>query len=91
MIEKEIKSRIIHKHDTEENWLKAVNFIPKKGELIIYDIDTSHDYERFKIGDGITLVSALPFAMNLEARIKAVLDALSQKAQVQIITWEEND
>lgn len=77
MIEKEIKSRIIHKHDTEENWLKAVNFIPKKGELIIYDIDISYSYERFKIGDGITLVSALPFAMNLEARIKALEERLA--------------
>ena len=77
MIEKEIKSRIIHKHDTEENWLKAVNFIPKKGELIIYDIDISYNYERFKIGDCSTLVSALPFAMNRGARIKALEERLA--------------
>lgn len=72
-----VDTRIRHKHDTEENWLKAVNFIPKKGELIIYDIDISYNYERFKIGDGITLVSALPFAMNLEARIKALEERLT--------------
>ena len=53
--------RIVHKHDTEENWLKATNFIPKQGELIIYDVDTEHNYERFKIGDGINLVNDLPF------------------------------
>ena len=53
--------RIVHKHDTEENWLKATNFIPKQGELIIYDVDDTHDYERMKIGDGETLVSDLPF------------------------------
>ena len=59
--EKNISSRIIHKHDIEANWNKATNFTPKQGELIIYDIDATHDYERLKIGDGVTLVSDLPF------------------------------
>ena len=54
--------RIINKHDTEANWLKATNFIPKQGELIVYDKDSTYNYERFKIGDGSTLVSSLPFA-----------------------------
>lgn len=63
MAEKNITTRIIHKHDTEENWNKATNFIPKQGEIIIYDIDSTYSYERFKIGDGITVVSSLPFAM----------------------------
>lgn len=62
MAEKNIKSRIVHKHDTESNWSKAINFIPKQGEIIIYDIDSNHSYERFKIGDGITKVNNLPFA-----------------------------
>ena len=53
--------RIVHKHDTEENWLKAVNFIPKQGELIIYDVDDKYNYERMKIGDGETLVNDLSF------------------------------
>ena len=61
MADKVLNSRIIHKHDTEVNWLKATNFIPKQGELIVYDIDDSHDYERFKIGDGVTNVAILPF------------------------------
>jgi hypothetical protein len=55
------KNRIIHKHDTEENWKKAKNFIPKKGEIIIYDADNEVNYQRLKIGDGITIVSDLPF------------------------------
>ena len=62
MSEKILNTRIVHKHDTEANWLKAVNFTPKQGEIIVYDIDSTHTYERFKIGDGKTLVSALPFA-----------------------------
>ena len=61
MAEKNIKTRIIHKHDTEENWNKATNFIPKQGEIIVYDIDSTYNYERFKIGDGVTVVSSLPF------------------------------
>ena len=61
MDEQRIKARVVQKHDTEENWLKATNSIPKQGELIIYDIDSTHDIERFKIGDGITSVNNLPF------------------------------
>ena len=62
MSEKNIKSRIIHKHDTEANWIKATGFIPKQAEIIIYDKDSTHAYERFKIGDGVTNVNSLPFA-----------------------------
>jgi hypothetical protein len=62
-----IKSRIVHKHDIESNWLKATNFIPMKGEIIVYDIDENYDYERMKIGDGTTIISNLQF----------VIDALS--------------
>lgn len=61
MAEKRLNSRIIHKHDTETNWEKS-SLVPMKGEIIVYDVDDTHTYERFKIGDGSTLVSALPFA-----------------------------
>lgn len=58
---KTIKSRIIQKHDTEANWQKALYFTPKKGEIIIYDIDSNHDYERIKIGDGEHIPNDLQF------------------------------
>ena len=61
MAEKRLNTRIVHKHETEANWLLATNFIPMQGEIIIYDIDSTHNYERVKVGDGKTLVSALPF------------------------------
>lgn len=49
------------KHDTAVNWAKAINFIPAKGEVIIYDdMDPP-----FKIGDGIRNVNDLPFTNNL--------------------------
>jgi len=53
--------RVVNKHDIEANWLKATNFTPKKGEIIIYDADEIYEYQRIKIGDGITLVNDLPF------------------------------
>jgi len=59
--EKTIKTRIQLKNDTESNWNKAVNFIPLKGELIIYSADGAHPFSRLKVGDGNTTVIALPF------------------------------
>lgn len=64
MPEKTLKTRIIHKHDVELNWNKATNFIPKQGEIIVYDIDSNHSYERIKIGDGVTNVNNLPFVIS---------------------------
>lgn len=59
--DKVIKTRIQLKNDTETNWNKAVNFIPKQGEIIIYSADDSHPYSRLKVGDGATTVISLPF------------------------------
>lgn len=64
MAEKNILGRIQHKHDVEENWLKATNFCPKEGELVIYDADELHPFPRFKIGNGTTNVNVLPFQMD---------------------------
>lgn len=59
--EKNFNTRIVLKHDTEENWLKATGFTPKAGELVIYDIDALHYYQRIKVGDGVNNVNDLPF------------------------------
>lgn len=61
MAEKNLKARIVHKHDIEANWLLATGFTPKQGEIIVYDIDNNYSYERIKIGDGLKNVNALPF------------------------------
>ena len=74
MAEKRIIGRAIQKHDVEANWLKATNFVPMQGEIIVYDIDDNYDYERIKIGDGVQNVNALPF----------VDDALKTELFVQI-------
>ena len=66
MAEKQFNGRIIQKHDSEANWKKATNFIPKAGEIIIYDTDETHYYCRIKIGDGSTLINNLPFSTEEE-------------------------
>lgn len=63
---KEIPGRLILKHDIESNWNRATTFIPKQGEIIIYDIDTNYSCERFKIGDGVTTVGELSFYLEHE-------------------------
>lgn len=59
--DKVIKTRIQLKNDIETNWNKAINFIPKPGEIIIYSADDSHPFSRLKVGDGNTTVTTLPF------------------------------
>lgn len=65
-----INTRIVMKHDTSENWAKAVNFIPLEGELIVYqDYDSNNNplAPKFKNGDGKTKVNDLPFSTDIEA------------------------
>ena len=61
MAEKRFNGRLVNKHDTAANWAKATTFVPMAGELIVYDVDQTHNYERLKVGDGQTLVNSLPF------------------------------
>ena len=88
---KNINTRICQKHDLEAEWIKnCPDFIPMKGELIVFDAEVTstgkllslpegrsipYSVARTKIGDGVTNVIALPFV----------------SSQVQIITWEDND
>lgn len=61
MTEKQMLTRVQHKHDIEANWEKAKTFIPKNGEIIVYDADETHLRPRIKIGDGIKTVGNLDF------------------------------
>lgn len=70
-MEKNVKSRVIHRHDIEAHWERAKNFIPKQAEIIVYDDryinsdgveEIVADKVRYKIGDGVTNVNKLPFA-----------------------------
>ena len=57
------KEQVFIKSDTEENWNKAKNFIPKENEIILY---TNFEPNGVKIGDGKTKVRDLPFMNNAE-------------------------
>lgn len=61
---KRINTRIINKHATAAVWDTKTTFIPLQAELIIYDKDANYSYERYKIGDGSTPVTQLPFVIN---------------------------
>lgn len=61
MANKTFQGRIVQKHDTKANWDKATNFVPLKGEIIVYD-----DLKKIKIGDGITKVGNLAFINDLD-------------------------
>ena len=56
MSDKILQTRIKQKIDTKANWDKAVNFVPLKGEIIVYS-----DLNKIKVGDGAKKVSELPF------------------------------
>ena len=83
MANKEIKTRIQNKNDTSENWEKAVNFVPLKGEIIIYN-----DLRLTKIGDGVTKVGALEFANSKDAETLtgASLSTILNSSDVEIPT-----
>ena len=85
MAENVLKARQVQKHDTEANWITAGTngFIPKKGEIIIYDKDSTHTTVRIKIGDGSSNISSLPF----------LLDGYATEDQVEssILVWKNFD
>lgn len=56
------KSNAIIKVDTEENWNKAVNYIPDVFTVLVYKYENQSP--RIKIGDGIHKVNELPFLNN---------------------------
>ena len=90
MAEKNINGRIIHKHDTEANWIKAVNFVPKIAEIIVYDADENYAYERFKIGDGVTAVNDLEFYSE-DATDDEIIDLFAAADMMPVVTDEDGN
>ena len=62
MAEKSLQARIQNKCDLTANWEKATNFVPKKGEIIIYSDGGGVGIPKMKVGDGATKVGSLKFA-----------------------------
>lgn len=74
MSEKQLNTRIAQKIDTTANWAKATNFVPKKGELIVYSDGGGTNVPKFKVGDGTTAVGNLEFCAAAHADKAATLD-----------------
>ena len=58
---KQMNARVLQKNDLAENWEKASGFIPKLGEIIVYNADENNPIPRIKIGNGVDIVNDLPF------------------------------
>lgn len=73
-VEKHIQAITIPRCDTAINWSKAVNFIPAKGEIIIYSIDTAEDIARGyyvdEQGNKITSVNGYIVMPSSDSRLK---------------------
>ena len=88
--EKSLSARVMQKHDTETNWASS-SFVPKDGEIIIYDADASSG-PRIKVGDGSTDVDFLPF---LEGDLSAVNQTKLDSLRPMVIlsygssTWQQ--
>ena len=77
MEQPKMSARVANLHKSERAWKKIETvFIPKAGELVVYDPDLSHPYSRVKIGDGKSNLEALPFLID-----SAIEEYLSQTYQ----------
>lgn len=104
-IEKPMNSRVLLKNDIEANWMKAVNFIPKLGEAIIYNAELDGQepvfdgqavrppikYQRIKIGDGVTNVNDLPFITDKLHELVGDIPVSEQISEVIPVKWYIQD
>ncbi len=66
-----IKSNAVVKVDSEENWNKAVNYIPDTFTIIVYTYDNNSP--KVKIGDGVHKVKELPFLANRQVEEETLM------------------
>lgn len=74
-------------HATEDEWKSGAlaSYIPKQGEIVVYDIDGTYDYERIKVGDGVTVIGNLAFYLASELDyVLGKLEALENAVDVEI-------
>lgn len=84
-------SRLIPMHGKENDL--DLNFIPAKGEIIIYDPDDSYNYSRIKVGDDQKSLSELEFSSGAEIKngttiLKVPLDVVNE--DTEIVKIDEN-
>lgn len=93
--EKIFNTRVQLKNDIEANWVKAVNFSPLPGEIIIYNAEIEGDDEQ--LPRDLETQQELRDYWITYPRIKIgngvtnVNNLPFINTQVQIITWEADD
>ena len=83
---KEFKAKVLYKHETEAHWLLS-SYIPENTELVVYDEDETHDYKRFKFGDGVNYVYNLPFANKSEGSSSVVVSEAAPENPTTGMMW----
>lgn len=78
MANKLLKTRMQQKIDTSQNWAKATNFVPLKGEICIYS-----DLHRMKVGDGTTKINDLDFENPVDAELSTTSENPIQNKAVK--------
>ena len=63
--------RFVPKGDTEENWNKAVNYIPDTFTILVYTYE--NESPKVKMGDGVNKVKDLPFLVNREVKEETLM------------------
>lgn len=89
--------RVAQKHDIEANWIKAINFIPMNGEIIVYDEENEYSPLPVDPDTGITLRQH--YIAYKRIKIGDGVNKVSNlpffdcgaSTPICIITWEEND
>ena len=56
-----MRARVSQLCKTEAEWNSLFDFVPFKGEVIVFSPDEQFNYTRLKVGDGVTLLRKLPF------------------------------
>ena len=88
-----VNARFQQKHDYEANWLKATNFVPKAGEIIVYDAeadDVGIPNPDVELPEGRTFYYDYPRIKVGDGSTKVNVLPFSS-SMVRIIKWEEND
>lgn len=94
-IEKQLKGKVVFKHETEAVWHTSnnggpVEYVPAAGEKVLYDRDAKHDYTRIKYGDGTHIVAELPFSTEQPDWSQTDTKAIDHIKNKPPVTLDEN-
>ena len=87
---KRLGGKVQFKHETEANW-ELSNYVPDKGEQVLYDPDEQIKHTRIKFGNGKDKVKDLPFSAEADLTGYATEDYVDEKTYGYNASVDEND